>query len=91
VIWYWYGFSNFHCVTAVRSQRPRPTNERGERVTPSDLEGYRLLYQFRGPGCFCSMQRKQFTEAAMYLALRGRFRGEYVASCARKRCKYFSE
>jgi hypothetical protein len=71
----------------------RPTNERGERVTPSDLEGHRVSHRFRGPCCLCPMLRgdDDFTEAALVLVTRGRLSGEYIAKCARNICGYFGK
>jgi hypothetical protein len=72
----------------------RPTNEQGERVTPSDLGAHRLSHAMRGPCCLCPLNQRRandFQEAAMYLVRRGRFMGEYVAACANSECGYLGE
>lgn len=65
----------------------RPENERGERVTPSDLLEYRHLHDFLGPCCLCaSLQdgspETAYTEASIFRESIGRFAGEYIAACA---------
>ena len=72
-------------------QKHRPTNERGERVVPSDLDSHRLSHRFRAPCCLCPMDSEYdntFVEAAIYAAPTGRYVGEYVAQCAERECGY---
>ena len=71
----------------------RPTNERGERVAPSDLEQHWISHRFRGPCCLCPMVHGEddITEAALVLVTHGRLSGEYIAKCARNLCGYFGE
>ena len=63
------------------------------RVTPDALRVYRENHQFLGPCCLCPLlqplsQEPHYTEAAIYLPLRGRYKGEWVAECAEGRCGY---
>jgi hypothetical protein len=42
----------------------------------------------------CPLQQggsNSYTEAAIFVATRGRFAGEYVAACAKDECAYMSE
>ena len=69
----------------------RHINDRGERVTPSDFEAYRMSYDILGPCCLCPFQFRDignFKEAAVSMMSRGRYVGEYVATCADGRCHY---
>ena len=67
-----------------------------ERVRPDALHKYRETHQFLGPCCLCSLLTPlseeshftDFTEAAVYVPIFGRFAGEYVAECAESRCGY---
>lgn len=64
-----------------------------ERVTPDAWHIYRKNHQFLGPCCLCPLlqplsQEPRYTEAAIYLPLRGRYKGEWVAECAEGRCGY---
>ncbi|KAG6818896.1 hypothetical protein H0H93_000514 [Arthromyces matolae] len=64
----------------------------GIRVPPSELQDTFQKYDVRGPGCLCSLQDTNphaFTEAAIFFVTSGRLRGEYVATCANRQCKYW--
>jgi hypothetical protein len=64
----------------------------GARVPPSELNKLRETHKFRGPCCLCASQSEQedtYTETAMFLMTKGVFIGQYVATCAQSRCKYF--
>jgi hypothetical protein len=72
----------------------RPINEDGERVPPSDLSAFRVLYEFRGPCCLCAfryLDLTAYTETAILLCTEGQFVGEYIATCANDRCGYFGK
>ena len=67
--------------------------EGNERVRPDALHDYRKTHQFLGPCCLCPLLtplsgESNFTEAAMYVPIFGRYAGEYVAECAKSRCGY---
>jgi hypothetical protein len=73
----------------------RPADAFGQRVTPSDFETYRLVHSILGPCCLCPFQYRgrvgNFKEAAVFMAVRGRHAGQYVAACADDRCGYFGD
>jgi hypothetical protein len=73
--------------------RIRPTNDHGERVPPSDLRLHRLSHEVLGPCCLCPLDRnkEEFVESAISMVARGRYAGEYVATCAKDECNYFGE
>jgi hypothetical protein len=65
-------------------------------VEPSELRNYRDTHQYCGPGCLCPLfeplsRQPVFTEAAIYLTTIGRYKGEYVAECAKARCGYLGQ
>ena len=68
----------------------RPITQTGERVPPSDFDGYRVNYDFRAPCCLCANDAVggRYTESAVFLALDGKYTGEYVAGCASDTCGY---
>ncbi|OSX61181.1 hypothetical protein POSPLADRAFT_1058109 [Postia placenta MAD-698-R-SB12] len=69
-----------------------PVNDRGERVTPDELNDHRLTHEFRGPGCLCASRIQApdaFTEARIFCAESGVVTGQWVAACGRGECKYF--
>jgi hypothetical protein len=85
------GESQFDGVRKNDKRNHRPTNERGERVVPSDLDSHRLSHRFRGPCCLCPIDpvhNSTFIEAAIYAAPTGRYVGEYIARCAERECDY---
>lgn len=72
----------------------RPVNDAGERVAPSDLGDHRSSHRFLGPCCMCPAvieEQTGFTEAAIVMTVSGRRAGQYVARCAKGRCRYFGE
>jgi hypothetical protein len=73
---------------------PRPVNEVGERVAPSDLLEYRKTHEFLGPSCLCASLRSDmssYTEAAIFLEPIGPSAGQYVAACATGQCRYWGK
>lgn len=77
----------------LMSYRPK-VGER--RIHPADLRDYRREHQFLGPGCLCPLlqnlsEEPDFTEAAIYIPVFGRYGGEYVAACANNRCGYVGQ
>lgn len=71
----------------------RPVTEDGERVTPSDLEDYRITHKFKAPSCLCGCKANNasYTESAIYIDRDGPYPGEYVAGCASDSCDYLSK
>jgi len=64
-----------------------------EHVTQDAWHIYHKNHQFLGPCCLCPLlqplsQESRYTEAAIYLPLRGCYKGEWVAECAEGRCGY---
>lgn len=90
ITYYWYVTLTSQPITSQCLRRP----VHGEkRVAPSDLRKYRRKHQFLGPCCLCPLlgpisEEPRFTEAAIYMAVFGRYGGEYVAECAKSRCGY---
>ncbi|KAF8340244.1 hypothetical protein F5887DRAFT_1077042 [Amanita rubescens] len=65
----------------------------GARVPPDGLRQYRQTHEYLGPGCLCPLlerfsKKAPYKEAAMYLAIDGPYKGEYVAECAKHQCGY---
>jgi hypothetical protein len=91
---YWYGVAlAFHPMP--RSSSCRPVHK-GKRVTPGELALYRETHQFLGPGCLCPLlgpvsKRPTFIEAAIYIPVFGRYKGEYVAECAKSQCGFIGK
>jgi hypothetical protein len=80
--------------TNLLTDKPRPVNECGARVTPSNLREYRGLYDFQGPTCMCASQGTADdggAEAAIFMSTMGDSVGEYVAACASGKCGYWGE
>ena len=70
-------------------QYARPTNDVGERVTPSN---HRRSHDFKGPCCLCAslnVNDTAYTEAAIFMAIRGPSTGKYVAACVTGQCRYW--
>jgi len=67
-----------------------PVTQAGTRVPPSDLLDYRIDHEFRAPCCLCASNANGvgFTESAIYLAICGPYKDEYVAGCASDECGY---
>jgi len=81
------------CSQHNPSQSMHRPVEGNARVRPDALQSYRKTHQFLGPCCLCPLLtplsgEPQFTEAAMYVPIFGRYAGEYVAECAKSRCGY---
>ncbi|KAL6310297.1 hypothetical protein BKA93DRAFT_820741 [Sparassis latifolia] len=68
-----------------------PVNSEGERVTPSDLDEHRKSHRIHNPCCLCPLiaDGREAVEAAIFVPLRGRATGEYVAACAKSSCGYY--
>ena len=65
------------------------------RVSPDQWCDYRENHDFLNPSCLCALLQPQgegrvvrYTEAAIYLRLYGRYKGEWVAECANGCCGY---
>jgi hypothetical protein len=89
--WYYVFWIDRYCPT---DRTDRPVNDRGERVTPSDLREHRMSHRFLGPCCICpaiTEGRNEFTEAAFVMLTSGPRVGHYVARCASGECKYIGE
>ena len=76
---------NLHCLH-------RPIKD-GARVPPDGLRQYRQTHEYLGPGCLCPLLERfsktaPYKEAAIYLAIDGPYKGEYVAECAKHQCGY---
>jgi hypothetical protein len=73
----------------------RPINERGERMTPSDLVAHRRTHRLRGPMCLCPLIQSRnppdIVEAAISIVTSGNHAGEYIACCAEDICGYMCE
>jgi hypothetical protein len=94
-IWKWW-------VISCTQSTPTPDSDQSgvrpstifARIHPTDFEEHRTSHQVVGPGCFCpkiDSNAPDFVESAMYIVDSGPFTGEYVAACAKDRCKYFGE
>ncbi|KAF8327320.1 hypothetical protein F5887DRAFT_924839 [Amanita rubescens] len=73
-------------------QKLLPINA-GARVPPDGLRQYRQTHEYLGPGCLCPLLERfsktaPYKEAAIYLAIDGPYKGEYVAECAKHQCGY---
>jgi hypothetical protein len=82
-----------HCRSSFQLSA-RPTNDVGERVTPSNLLDHRRSHDFKGPSCLCASLNSSetaYTEAAIFMATRGPSAGKYVAACATGQCRYWGE
>jgi hypothetical protein len=81
-------------LTMVINTSYRPSSMEA-RVHPSDLRSYRLSHRMLGPCCLCPLVDQSgpdFVEAAMYVVVStGALSGEYVASCALRKCSYFGK
>jgi hypothetical protein len=65
------------------------------RVSPDKCQwrDYRENHEFLNPSCLCGLFQPQgevlcYTESAIYLPVSGRYRGEWVAECAKGCCGY---
>jgi hypothetical protein len=70
--------------------------EGNKRVPPRKLKKYRESHQFLGPCCLCPLlaqvgEEQVYTEAIVDITVSGRFKGEYVAECAKSQCGYIGE
>lgn len=86
--------SPYLCLSILLKICYRPLDEHGARLNPADFNQYRKSHQFRGPFCLCSLKfedQAEDVEAAIYVAKSGICLGEYVLSCARNNCGYFSQ
>ncbi|KIM36358.1 hypothetical protein M413DRAFT_31775 [Hebeloma cylindrosporum] len=64
----------------------------GQRVPPSEFSDLRKTHVFSNPSCLCAMESADgslYTESAVFRTRTPGLAGEYVAACARKKCKYF--
>lgn len=66
------------------------------RVSPDKWRDYRDNHEFLNPSCLCSLFQSQckvlcYTEAAIYLPVSGRYRGEWVAECVKSFCGYLGK
>ena len=66
------------------------------RVSPDKWRDYRENHEFLNPSCLCALFQPQgevlcYTEAAIYIPLNGRYRGEWVAECAKGCCGYLGK
>lgn len=79
----------------ITHQSKRPVySTNGALVPPSDINDHRLSHKFLGPGCLCALRdpsESAFTEAAVFMVVRGRFSGKYVAACAQEKCGYLGK
>ena len=64
-------------------------------VSPNKWRDYRENHEFLNPSCLCALLKPQgkgeaprYTEVAIYLPLNGRYKGEWVAECAKGYCGY---
>lgn len=71
----------------------RPVSQLGARITPSDLDAYRVSHKFQGPNCLCRLNASgsRYAESAIYLATVGEYWDEYVAGCATDSCGYLGK
>jgi hypothetical protein len=66
------------------------------RISPDKWRDYRENHEFLNPSCLCELFRPQgevlcYTEAAIYLPLKGHYKGEWVAECAKSCCGYLGK
>jgi hypothetical protein len=72
----------------------RPSSMEARAIHPSDLRSHRLSHRMLGPCCLCPLVDQNgpdFVEAAIYIPSTGALSGEYVASCALRKCSYFGK
>jgi hypothetical protein len=86
---------NLYLCGATTHGLHRPTDQR-KRVVPRALRKYCEEHQFLGPCCLCPLVRGAgegpvFKEAAIYMPVFGRFKGEHVAECAKSECGYLGQ
>jgi hypothetical protein len=78
-------------INIVNTSRPSTL---ARCIQPCKLHDHCMSHQMLGPCCFCPLaypSGPDFMEAAIHMVLKGLFAGEYVASCAKGRCNYFSK
>ncbi|TEB28678.1 hypothetical protein FA13DRAFT_1711687 [Coprinellus micaceus] len=91
---------HYNYITQSLSEWSWPYDTEGERrVPPSELESFRRTHRLRAPSCLCALlEGTKYTEArfAIVETVNGDsdrnqcvLNGEYVATCAKKRCGYF--
>ena len=66
------------------------------RVPPGELRHYRETHDYLAPGCLCPLleplrKKAVYKEASIYVAIGGRYKGEYIAECAEDRCGYLGQ
>ncbi|KAF7327181.1 hypothetical protein MKEN_00295200 [Mycena kentingensis (nom. inval.)] len=64
----------------------------GERVAPDQLPRWRLIREMSNPTCLCSLIDPDIytnCEMVVFLVTTGNLTGQWVAACARSRCKLF--
>jgi len=65
-----------------------------DRLSPDALVwDHRNMHHFLGPCCLCPLMRPineepHYREAAIYMPVMGRYKGEYIAECARNLCGF---
>lgn len=72
----------------------RPISEGGnQRIPPDALLGHCQTHCFLGPGCLCSSQsiNENFSESLIFMVTSGQHAGQWIAACATRQCKYWSE
>ena len=83
-----------HCgpLTVILYADVLPVNEAEERIAPSNLSQFHLVYNFRAPSCLCTCQgiKGNYTESAMFVG-DGPNLGKYMVGCASGCCGYLSE
>ena len=60
------------------------------------LNKYLECHHLLGPCCLCPLlaevgEERVYTEAIVDITVWGRFKGEYVAECAKRQCGYIGE
>jgi len=76
---------NFHCL-------PRPVLGE-DRLSLDALRDHRNMHHFLGPCCLCPLMRPvneepRYREVAIYMPVMGRYKGKYIAECARNLCGF---
>lgn len=89
-VYFWQVLSCKHGNVRIINNLPRPIWDSlpVHRVTPLELNDYRQSHVFRFPCCLCARTDGIYREAVVYLAAAGRYKGEWLASCATDSCSY---
>ena len=88
----WFGKDSRWRLTGIATLNSRPTTSNGCRLHPSEFLDHRITHRIMGPCCLCPLEDSyapDFLEAAIGVKTSGGpYSGEYVACCAKNKCRY---